>query len=244
MSFTGVVEMRYVEYFLTIVLLLFLLINGGVNVLAVNTGFSTEELTDKDTFVKNVDVCVLDSAPEKKAIVCFDVNESGMIAIGHNGSDTKIISIYNLDGGFLYGYEFNCTGDFGVEWDNENLIIYFVRSDVALEINSTGEIESVLKIKDTIENNSYWNKQVFSTKRTINDKEYLLKNDMGFLNLFASSYSQLIITDSNGQTNVFYDVNSEQLTKTLIIFIGVLLFVGIVVYNAIRQIRNGSVHTN
>ena len=51
---------------------------------------------------------------------------------------------------------------------------------------------------------------------------------MGVLNIFASSYSQLLRTDSNGNETVLYDVSTAQMTKTVCIFISVLIFVALV----------------
>ncbi len=63
------------------------------------------------------------------------------------------------------------------------------------------------------QNNSYWNDSVFSTIRKVGDVEYRLKNDMGILNILASSYSQLIVVNSAGEGTILYDVNSSQLAK-------------------------------
>ena len=228
--------MRYVRRFSVILLLLLLLVIEGVEVLAINTGFSTEELSEKDisTFITNMNISLLVDEPPKATIECFDVSENEMIAIGHSASDKKTISIYSDAGTFLYGYEFNCNGNFGIEWDADNLIIYFVRSDIAASVNPAGKIECVLKIQNTADNNSYWNKFVFSTKRSIRDTEYTLKNNMGVFNIFTSSYSQLVATN-NGIEHVVYDVNATQFAKTIVVFISVLILICIVVFILIFQ---------
>ena len=68
--------MRCVRCFLVILLLL-LVVNGEEEVLAMNTGFSTEILPDeaKNTFLTNVNISMLANEPPKRAIECFDVNE-------------------------------------------------------------------------------------------------------------------------------------------------------------------------
>ncbi|MBQ8040963.1 MAG: hypothetical protein IJ274_14055, partial [Lachnospiraceae bacterium] len=73
----------YKRFFVIIIFLLLLVVNGGMGVAAVNTGFSTEPLSpdDTDTFLKNANISVLEEAPEKKAIKCFDVNEEGVLAV-------------------------------------------------------------------------------------------------------------------------------------------------------------------
>ena len=228
--------MRCVRCFLVILLLL-LVVNGEEEVLAMNTGFSTEILPDeaKNTFLTNVNISMLANEPPKRAIECFDVNEEGMIAIGSGGSVEKTIAIYDMAGSFQYGYKFNTYGSFGVEWDKNKIIIYFVRSDVAVALSSAGEVESILKILDTSENNSYWNSFVLSPKRTVGRYEYILKNDMGVLNFFTSSYSQLVAIDSAGESNVIYDVNLDQMYKTILIFAAVVLAIGITIFAIVRE---------
>ena len=159
---------------------------------------STESMSEDEieTFLKNVNISILENEPSKKAIDCFDVNENGEIAIGSSDFENQTVCVYTNDGNFIFGYNFECTGNFGIELDKNVINLYFVRSDVAVTINPTGEIERVCRIQNTAENNSYWNNCVFATKRRIGDTEYTLKNDMKIFNVFASSYSQLEPVDT------------------------------------------------
>lgn len=211
---------------------------GGMNVFAMNTGFSISEMNSKDqhTFLSNINLSPIYDEPQKGTITCFDVNESGLIAIGFASSENKHISVYDATGKFQYGYIFNCNQSFGIQWDSDNLIIYFVRSDVAASFNSDGINVELKRIEDTIDNNSYWNHSVFSKEKTIDGNKYTIKNNMGMLNIFASSYSQLLKTDSNGNETIIYDVSATQMTKTLLITIAVLIFVALVIAIIIWQV--------
>lgn len=214
-----------------ILIILTFLSTGRIYTFAMDTGFKTDnmESEEQQTFLKNVDLNLITEQPPSYSVLCFDVNEDGLIALGSQTLDKKIVSIYSSDGDFLYGYTFNCSGSYGIEWDENNLIIYFVRSDVAAMFDEKGSCLELELIPITAENNSYWNYFVFSNKRIVGESEYRLKNDMGpFFNVFASSYSQLIKTDSDGSTTVIYDVNSDQFIKTIIVFIGVVLLIAIV----------------
>ncbi len=199
--------------------------------LAMNTGFSTESFSENDvkTILKNVDISMLTHEPSKDAIECFDINEDGLVAIGCGSSETKTVCIYTIDGDFQYGYRFRCSGTFGVEFDKNILNIYLVRSDVAIAVNSVGEVESILKIQNTSANNSYWNNSVFLTRRKLRDAEYVLKNDMGIFNWFASSYSQLIAINEYGEETIIYDVNSTQFSNMAVVVVGTVVFVCFVV---------------
>lgn len=208
-----------------------------INTFAEEIGFSTEEFTESErvNIVENINILVMYEEPEKQSIECFDVNENGMIVIGSSSFKNKTICIYDSDGFFQYGYRFKVDGSFGVEWCGENIIIYIVRGDIAIYITPDGNIDNILKIQNTIENNSYWNHSVFSVSKTTNHGVYHLKNDMGFLNLFASSYSQLIV-ESNGNQTVLYDVNSEQMIEYSIVFALALSFVAISMVFILRNI--------
>lgn len=235
--------MKRIRYIFIAILLLILLAAGGAEILAVNTGFSTEPLSEDDinTLLKNVSISMLTDEPSKKAIKCFSVNEDGLIAIGYGSSENKTVCIYTNDGVFKYGYSFKCSGSFGIELDKSVLNIYLVRSDVAIAVNSAGEVEGVLKIQNTSENNAYWNNCVFSTKREIGDTEYFLKNDMGIFNLFASSYSQLIVTDKNGEESIIYDVNSAQISNMAVATGAIVLIClagAVAVWHFIKQKRD------
>ena len=105
---------------LLISIFIFVLICNPIAVNAINTGFLTDEMPGKvqNQFIENIDLRLIKSEPEKRSVVCFDVNEKQMIAAGQKSSDSKVICVYSNNGDFQYGYMFNCSGDFGVEWDN------------------------------------------------------------------------------------------------------------------------------
>lgn len=203
---------------------------------AMNTGFSTETLnTDTENILlNNLSISLITEEPINKPIVCFDVNDAGMIALGLRTHDKKTICVYN-ENGFQYGYEFNDSGSFGIEWDETNINIYLIRSDVIVSVNPLGKIEEVFKVQNTFENNSYQNHSIFSTKRIVGNRIYTIQNDMGILNIFASSYSQLVVTESNDEEKIIYDINKAQMLKTILMIIGVIVFAGIVAAGLVSQ---------
>ena len=231
--------MRIRRILLAICIIISFLWNGSGNVLAMNTGFSTENMApnDQQIFLSNINLYLITEEPKKSTITCFDVNDNGLIVVGSEGSTKKSVSVYTSDGTFNYGYAFNCSGSFGVEWDDNNIIIYFVRSDVAALFDAAGTNLELKKIQDTTDNNSYWNHSVYSTQRTINEEQYSMRNNMGLLNIFASSYSQLIKTNSDGNTVIIYDASSEYTTRFVTIFIAVILFVAFIVLIIILQFK-------
>lgn len=202
---------------------MFALFTNAIEVNAMNTGFSTEEVSEKtrNRFVSNIELSLLTTEPVKKGIQCFDVNEKGMVAIGQNGADDKRVCIYDSDGKFLYGYTFDVSQSFGVEWDGEYINIYFVRSDVIISLDSDCNVLDIKKIQNTMDNNTYSDKLKHLT-RSIGDTTYLVRNDMGIFNLIALSYSQVVTIDSTGAERIIYDINSEQLFITISLLIIIL----------------------
>lgn len=212
---------------------------------AMNTGFSTEtlDINAENTLRNNLSISLITEEPINKPIVCFDVNDAGMIALGLSTHDKKTICVYN-ENGFQYGYEFNDSGSFGIEWDETNINIYLIRSNVIVSVNPSGKIEEVFKVQKTTENNSYQNHSIFLTKRIVENRIYTIRNNMGILNVFASSYSQLVITESNDEEKIIYDVNKTQMLKTILIIIGVIVFSGIAVAVLVfQQVRTNKKRT-
>ena len=229
--------MRYIRCAFMALLLFAILANTEVKVSAMSMGFTTESLPEDEvsSFLKNTNISVFHAEGERKSIDCFDVNENGAIAIGCSDFENKTICIYSNNGQFLFGYRFKCNGEFGVEFAENDLVISFVRSNVAMAVNHMGEVVEIQKIQNTLENNSYWNNHVFSNSRKIGDSEYSLKNNLGIFNVFTSSYSQLIVREANGEERIRYDVNSAQFLNILFMFIGVLLTICLAVAVLVRQ---------
>ena len=231
--------MKIKKIFVTLFLVLALIRIENMGVLAMATGFSTENMESErqQRFLSNIGLYVTEIPPEKNMIECFDVNEDGMIALGSQNSNEKTVSIYKRDGTFQYAYHFTCNGSFGIEWDDSNVIIYFVRSDVAASFDRHGANIEICEIPNTIENNSYWNHSVFSTQRTVGDKQYEMKANRGILGFFATSYSRIIENDGNGNTTVLYDVSSEATVRIAVILIGVVLFATFAVYMIVLELK-------
>lgn len=158
-----------------------------------------------------------------------------MVAVGSATYGNQYIYVYDATGKFQYGYAFNNPGSYGLQWDGSDLIIYFVRSDIAALVDSAGNIKELKVIDDTEANNSYWNKYVFAKERTQNGNTYTMKSNMGLLNIVATGYSQIIITAPDGQETMIYDVSKAQKSGTVLEITFAMLFVGAVVYGLTRE---------
>ena len=228
--------MRIRRILLALIIISVFIWNGSVNALAMNTGFSMEKMehSEQENFLSNINLRLVTEEPEISSIECFDVNDNELVAVGSKNLSKRIVSVYAPDGTFKYGYAFECDGDFGIEWDDNNIIIYFVRSDVAALFDELGNNLEMQIIQDTMDNDSYWNHSVFSKQRTINGNKYTMRNN-GLLCFFSSSYSQLIKTDTQGNVKIIYDNSVAYTIEFIIKVIGVILFVALVVFIVVFQ---------
>ncbi len=215
-------------YIFLLFVFIFVVFTNAIEVKAINSGFSTEPLPEEEKVWYDKNISKITSEPPKKAINCFDVNESGLIAICQDEMDEDLICVYTSEGKFLYGYRFKCDGTFGVEWNNEWINIYFVRSDDIITVDTDGNILALEKVEDTSDNNTYRNHLLHTSSRTVGDTTYVIRNDMGIFNRIATSYSQIVTIDANGVECIIYDVSSEQRVKMIVSFI-VVAFLGIAI---------------
>lgn len=223
------------KYLILSLALLSVLFANPIKVNALNTGFDTNDspAEKKESSISNINLSLITEEPAKKGIVCFDVNDNHLIAVGQRAASIKkTVCVYSTDGVFQYGYTFECYGTFGVEWDNENLNIYFVRGDIIISVTPSGEVLDVLEVQDTNNNNSHMNNLLNSTKRKIGDTEYALQMNLGSLNIFATSYSKVIATNENDEKSIVYDATAEHLLETRIraIYISSLSLIFIVAF--------------
>lgn len=190
--------------------------------------FDTIPVADEkvQTYIRSIDLVRLSEEPPLSGIACFDVRDDGMIAIGLDSGDRKTIGVYGPNGVFHDGYTFNCSGSYGIEWDQEQLLVYFVRGDIAMTIDLSGTVADIRSIPNTTENNHYWNHSVKLRKRVVGSSVYWLDNNPGILNALSGTYSQLKFRDDSGAEHIIYDASSVQ-TPQMILTIALCLLIAI-----------------
>lgn len=107
---------------------------------AINTGFDIEDVNEDEMPVifERFDLEMIDEPKITNGFSCFDVNEFGDYTLGFDIGNTDVILFCSSNGEYLYGFSVADNGAFGIEWDNENIIIYRVRSDLAVLIDKDG----------------------------------------------------------------------------------------------------------
>lgn len=143
---------------------------------------------------------LLGQEQERRVVLCFDVCENGYFAVGYRGNT---IQVYDQNGVFCYGYQFETEGTYGIAFHGENLVIYLARSHIAIEMdhegNCVGAEEFIPTVKIT--------QTVFNRKsKQIGSMIYSLERDIG---IFDGDYSRLVATDAVGNRTVLYDVTTR-----------------------------------
>lgn len=194
-----------------------------------NTGDGMETVPDsrKEQILSNIQLELITREISHASIQCFDVNPSGFVAIGLNTSPQKAIYVYDQRGEFQYGYTFNCSGDFGINWTGEVLKIYFVRSGLAVHFDSSGQCIQMEMINESAGNRQYLKDAFFATERKCNGKTYCLESDMG---IFTMTYSRLAAIDSEGVKQILYSAQTEDFSFALITGIIILSFGFLAIY--------------
>ncbi|MBQ6172737.1 MAG: hypothetical protein IJK58_03740 [Clostridia bacterium] len=220
-------------YIFLLPLLFVIIIFLSLSVSAAGDGFITEPLTEEqvERILKNTNITALNAEPTKQAIICFDVSDNGLIAVGYEINSGGIICVYTIEGEFQRGYKFRDPGSFLLGFSGENLNIYFVRGECVITINPEGEVEKVLKIiPKNKENRQYWSYLETPRIHEVNGVKIFLRKDMGFLfNLFSPSYTQIVVKDGDGNENIIFDVNAKQIVQAWIWVVVIILFISVFV---------------
>ena len=204
---------------------------ASVETIAMSTGFNTIAPTqeEKDLALSNINISPINADTRKKTIACFDVNKKDLIAIGRKSFNKGQICVYSSSGAFLYGYEFYETGDFAIEWDEDNINVYSVRGDCVFSVDASGRIVDYRTGADTKSNVKYYQQLRSMTSKVVGETEYMLQNDIGFLDFFTVENSQIVAKYSNGDTFMIYDAGSTMLFYSICKMILLVALVSIVV---------------
>jgi len=193
------------------VFVLFITLAVGVRSFALNTSIITESVdeTRKERFLSSYTITVSHDEPEKRPIKSFAVSEMGMVAVCFIPEGKETIAIYSNAGEFQYAYHITKYGSMALEWDGENLNIYFRHSNLMLSLTPTGEICAVQGFAHSTENQGILNDMAQTRQYTVNDVQYTLEKNMGILNLFSFYYSQVKVVNEGGSETVVYDATES-----------------------------------
>ncbi|MBE6870648.1 MAG: hypothetical protein E7491_01705 [Ruminococcaceae bacterium] len=185
---------------------------------------------------ENLNFALITEEPKKRPIICFDVLNNDTIAIGTEFGSTSTVSIYNSNGDFKYGYKFETSGSYTVGFEDGKLVVYLVRSDLAITLNENGDVAKVQKILMSNENEKYW-ESTYSTVRNVDGFKYESSGEMSFIRFFTGYDYYLVATDENGNEHVVYDVRDTGTVINILSWCLVIFLTGSLLYAVIRVIR-------
>lgn len=226
---------------LSLIIAFVLIVGMGIFALASPTPFVTTPLTNEEqaTFIKNVPVKKIDSMNWTNPIHFFDVNEDEMILLLFGGSSEYVVCVCNSDFEFQYGYSFDGSGSVACEWSGNDIMVYFVRSDVYAKLDKNGQWTELNRVPYSSENDKLKNNNLYGKREiTVNNTTYKIQNDMGILNYvqIEHRFSQLIKIDENNNETILYDVSNEQTIRTIMVLIFIIGFVSTAFYNIFKPI--------
>lgn len=169
-----------------------------------------EERTER--FISSRNVTFLREEPAAQGIQCFAISPNGSLALGIGDQSLGVgtVSVYDRNFTFLYGYTFELGEGYGLDFDGENLVVYFCRSQLSAILSDDGRCLGLGEIENTQENDSYWNDTVCATERKCNGCTYRLGSHLGLLRPFLLYYSDLTKTDADGNVTVLYRVSEAK----------------------------------
>ncbi len=230
---------RYTRYIY--VLLLFLLFLGTDVHASENYGFETTVLSEneKSRILSNIDlrknqtVVTLDSV--KSPLVSFDVSENETLLLGFGSHQIAVV----LNGHVLSYFEFaEGGGDYYVQWQNDNILLYLVRSSVIAEVSQDGQLIDMIRADDkSIHNNSLWTELANRHRITVNGISYSMSNERGILNLFLPSFRKLIKTDADGNSTVLFDVGSLLSARRIITLVFIVAFLSLILVKLVQPVK-------
>lgn len=223
------------KFFMLFVLMVMVL-NYSMFTFASDTTLHKENLGEEkfNDFIDGLHFFVVDSEPVS-ILTCIDISDDNIIALASGNGSESLISFYDSVGAFKYSLSFYSAGNFGLEWEKDNIKIFFERGDYEVTINKAGEVLDIAVIDNVDDMRFIVDELYFSTKSVVNNTVYELKKNPMFLNKLSSGYSQLLITDVSGNTSVVCDVGEFQAFETLCIIIVFVLLFGINVFFVLKR---------
>lgn len=188
---------------------------------------STEE---KAKIISNANPELIQTDSTKTGIKCFDVSDSGEIAIGIGGGSNCMIYVYDASGVFQYGYRLRIDGAFGLVYVDDLLGIYSLRGNTIIFCNHTGACVDVHTLSGT---GSQTKAILNRISKDVGGKKYVLERDMNI----GDSYSRLVQIDEDGNRTVLYDVTSDHKTGQILGISAAIGFFAIVVLGCIKKAK-------
>lgn len=170
-------------------------------------GFVTEDVseTDKAAVLNRMDLDTVQDDSYRAGIQCFAVDQNGRYALAVGKGSNCRIYVYDQKGMFLYGYAFTSDGDYGIEFHQDNLGIYFVRGNTIAIFDDSGICTEIYQALDIVSNYSRAKEILNRTHKSMHGREYRLERDMDI----GDAYERFVVVDDQGVRTVLMDTSNE-----------------------------------
>ncbi len=166
----------------------------------------------------------------------FDVNQKGQYALAYDGIVKDRVLVYDAEGNWLWGFTFYNDGALYVRWNEDNILVYFVRSDVIVEVDKNGNCIGMWYVLDTPERYRYVD-EIFDAKEcTVNGDTYRAEHWLFTHELIRwGKYPRLVKITPEGEKTVLFDRTIGQLGNCFLLWAVFIGFEGVAAYVFIRK---------
>ncbi len=216
MTINNCVIVRLIALFT--VSLFLVMMSSSINVRALTRNNIPAEQYSEETseeLLKEFNVQISKSVTaNNSSIVNIDVSDKGYVCVALSD---ETIRIFDDKNNFIEQVKFESSGSYFVAWNDENLVLFFVRGNIAFEFTLEGENLAVYSYEP--EESVY--RKLEQTEIEVNNNIYRIIN-----------HSALTVTDSTGNETTIYEAeNNLRLIKTLLPpLFGLVLFICFICY--------------
>ena len=220
-------RMRYLT--LLVVCIVFICGIDAITANATTLGMATYSLTDEEkaSLLERLNFGTIEDDRNKTGIQCFDVSENGTIALAVEGD---FIYVYDQLGIFQYGCSFRSDGEFGIEFQDEMLAIYFLRGNFIIILDADGKCTDIQKVIEPDQHLVRVLKILNRTSKEIYGKKYLLERDIDV----GEAYSRFVIEEGDKRI-VLYDVTVDHNIETIMLIVGLTCISTFMIFGVIKK---------
>lgn len=233
MLYMGCISMLRMSKLLVVLCVAFAFLISSPTANATTLGFRTQSLSpaEKTDAIEDINLELVFDSSNKAGIQCFDVSSNGSVALAFQEDSKGWIYVYNADGTFQYGFTFAANGDYGVEFYQDFLALYFLRGNRIAIYDSSGTCIDILDEIPPNQNIGRTKEILNRSQKESSGKQYILERDVAL----GDSYSRCVVIDQQGVQTVIYDISTKHRAGQIVRLISILCFFAFGSWAAIRK---------
>lgn len=229
---------------INLILLFFMIFTFGlctVKVTAAASSFTAYSLTSEEKIkhVESINLEIIDDSNPMHSITCFDVSQKGNVALGSGSGNNCRIYVYDQNGVFQFGYKFYSDGDYGIEFQEECVGIYFIRGNIIAIYDVAGACIDIQKVSNSKQNIIYAKELLNRNYKKVSGTEYALERDIDI----GDSYSRFVITDECGKKTVLVDTSGEHMLAQYVLVASIIGFFILVMWGLYKKQKRSTAST-